>query len=90
MTLSIRKKTSIKNGTSATRESKKENASENHKKKSSETETVYNQDSSINGIGSYEFLSTLGSGKFSRVMLANHIETQEKFAIKVSEIYKLL
>jgi hypothetical protein len=42
-----------------------------------------NQDSYLNGIGSYEFIKSLGSGKFSRVMLAYHLETRQQVAIKV-------
>lgn len=43
-----------------------------------------NQDSYLNGIGSYEFIKSLGSGKFSKVMLAYHLETHQQVAIKVS------
>jgi serine/threonine protein kinase len=42
-----------------------------------------NQDSYLNGIGSYEFIKSLGSGKFSKVMLAYHLETHQQVAIKV-------
>ncbi|KAI9279279.1 kinase-like domain-containing protein [Sporodiniella umbellata] len=45
--------------------------------------TIHNQDASLNGIGYYTFLEPLGSGKFSRVMLAQHNETQQKVAIKI-------
>lgn len=47
-----------------------------------------NQDSYLNGIGSYEFIKPLGSGKFSKVMLAYHLETHQQVAIKVSLFYK--
>lgn len=45
--------------------------------------TANNQDSYLNGIGSYEFVKSLGNGKFSRVMLAYHLETHQQVAIKV-------
>lgn len=46
--------------------------------------TANNQDSYLNGIGSYEFIKSLGNGKFSRVMLAYHLETHQQVAIKVT------
>lgn len=45
--------------------------------------TANNQDSYLNGIGSYEFIKSLGNGKFSRVMLAYHLETHQQVAIKI-------
>lgn len=42
-----------------------------------------NKDSYLNGIGPYEFIKPLGSGKFSKVMLAHHLETHQQVAIKV-------
>ncbi|KAI8992087.1 kinase-like domain-containing protein [Mycotypha africana] len=42
-----------------------------------------NQDSQLNGIGPYEFLRPLGNGKFSRVLLAHHLETKQQVAIKI-------
>lgn len=48
--------------------------------------TSGNQDSYLNGIGSYEFVKSLGSGKFSKVMLAYHLETHQQVAIKVRSI----
>lgn len=53
------------------------------KESSTTTIAVNNQDSYLNGIGSYEFIQSLGSGKFSRVMLAYHLETHQQVAIKV-------
>ncbi|KAG1472042.1 hypothetical protein G6F56_001774 [Rhizopus delemar] len=49
----------------------------------SSTTTIHNQDTFLNGIGSYAFIEPLGNGKFSRVMLAQHTETQQKVAIKI-------
>lgn len=46
-------------------------------------EPVNNQDNHLNGIGPYEFIKPLGSGKFSKVMLAYHLETHQQVAIKV-------
>ena len=43
----------------------------------------FNSDSLLNGIGDYIFESTLGGGKFSKVMLSYHYLTGEKVAIKV-------
>ncbi|KAF7730963.1 hypothetical protein EC973_001009 [Apophysomyces ossiformis] len=40
-------------------------------------------DTLLNGIGDYVFLNQLGHGKFSKVMLAQHYLTGEKFAIKI-------
>lgn len=51
--------------------------------KQSNTTASGNQDSYLNGIGSYEFIKSLGSGKFSKVMLAYHLETHQQVAIKV-------
>lgn len=48
--------------------------------------TGNNQDSYLNGIGSYEFIKSLGNGKFSKVMLAYHLETRQQVAIKVQSI----
>ncbi|KAI8094090.1 kinase-like domain-containing protein [Thamnidium elegans] len=42
-----------------------------------------NQDNHLNGIGPYEFIKPLGSGKFSKVMLAYHLETHQQVAIKI-------
>ena len=42
-----------------------------------------NQDTSLHGIGPYRFVGSLGSGKFSRVMLAKHLETDKQVAVKV-------
>jgi serine/threonine protein kinase len=58
---------------------------------SSDTTTTIsanNQDAYLHGIGPYEFTKLLGSGKFSRVMLAFHLETQQQVAIKVKKIKK--
>ncbi|GAA5801787.1 hypothetical protein HPULCUR_007240 [Helicostylum pulchrum] len=46
-------------------------------------EPVNNQDNHLNGIGPYEFIKPLGSGKFSKVMLAYHLETHQQVAIKI-------
>ena len=40
-------------------------------------------DTLLNGIGEYNFLEQIGHGKFSRVMLAEHYATGERFAVKV-------
>lgn len=53
------------------------------------TVTGTNQDTYLNGIGSYEFIKPLGSGKFSRVMLAYHLETHQQVAIKVRSLFSL-
>lgn len=42
-----------------------------------------NQDTLLNGIGPYRFHGPLGSGKFSRVVLARHRDTGKQVAIKV-------
>ncbi|KAI9012478.1 kinase-like domain-containing protein, partial [Phycomyces nitens] len=42
-----------------------------------------NIDTLLQGIGQYTFLGPLGDGKFSRVILAQHYLTGERFAIKV-------
>ncbi|KAI8988051.1 kinase-like domain-containing protein, partial [Mycotypha africana] len=44
---------------------------------------LVNSDSHLNGIGDYIFLSRLGDGKFSQVMLAEHHSTGEKVAVKI-------
>ncbi|KAI8370948.1 kinase-like domain-containing protein [Blakeslea trispora] len=66
---------------------KEEEDEENFERQSStntaSTITANNQDSCLNGIGPYEFIKPLGSGKFSRVMLAQHLETQQQVAIKI-------
>ncbi|KAG0173371.1 Map microtubule affinity-regulating kinase [Apophysomyces sp. BC1015] len=40
-------------------------------------------DTLLNGIGDYLFLNQLGHGKFSKVMLAQHYLTGEKYAVKI-------
>ncbi|KAI7857801.1 kinase-like domain-containing protein [Circinella umbellata] len=50
---------------------------------SSTVSAVGNQDASLHGIGPYKFIGPLGSGKFSRVMLAKHLETDKQVAIKI-------
>ncbi|KAI7884835.1 kinase-like protein [Lichtheimia hyalospora FSU 10163] len=42
-----------------------------------------NQDTLLNGIGPYRFHGPLGSGKFSRVVLARHRDTGKQVAIKI-------
>jgi hypothetical protein len=42
-----------------------------------------NSDALLRGIGDYEFLTSLGTGKFSRVVLAKHTVTCQSYAIKV-------
>ncbi|KAI8338901.1 kinase-like domain-containing protein, partial [Chlamydoabsidia padenii] len=42
-----------------------------------------NPDTLVFGIGEYQFVSQLGEGKFSKVMLARHYLTGDKFAIKM-------
>lgn len=78
MTISFQKKTN----TTVEKNNKPE------KKESSSTTTtttnsINNQDNNLNGIGSYEYIKPLGNGKFSRVMLAYHLETHQQVAIKV-------
>lgn len=46
-----------------------------------------NQDTLLNGIGPYRFHGPLGSGKFSRVVLARHRDTDKQVAIKVHLFY---
>lgn len=41
-------------------------------------------DTLLHGIGEYLFVDELGRGKFSKVVLAQHYHTGERFAIKVS------
>ncbi|ORZ11108.1 hypothetical protein BCR42DRAFT_102863 [Absidia repens] len=54
----------------------------NKKKTPLPTDMTSNPDTTIFGIGDYQFISQLGEGKFSKVMLAQHYLTGEKFAIK--------
>ncbi|CAO3593541.1 unnamed protein product [Absidia cylindrospora] len=42
-----------------------------------------NHDLLLKGIGLYQFLHTLGNGKFSKVVLAKHRETRQLVAIKI-------
>lgn len=42
-----------------------------------------NPDYALDGIGEYVFLEQLGHGKFSKVMLAQHYQTGDKYAVKV-------
>jgi hypothetical protein len=42
-----------------------------------------NSDALLRGIGDYEFLTSLGTGKFSRVVLAKHVVSCQPYAIKV-------
>ncbi|KAI9498735.1 kinase-like domain-containing protein [Zychaea mexicana] len=42
-----------------------------------------NQDTLLNGIGPYRFMGPLGSGKFSRVVLAKHLQTDKQVAVKI-------
>ncbi|KAG2181461.1 hypothetical protein INT44_008274, partial [Umbelopsis vinacea] len=42
-----------------------------------------NSDALLRGIGDYEFLTSLGTGKFSRVVLAKHTVTCQSYAIKI-------
>ncbi|KAI9254879.1 kinase-like domain-containing protein, partial [Sporodiniella umbellata] len=46
-------------------------------------QSIENQDTHLNGIGPYEFIDVLGSGKFSQVLLSQHKETGQRAAIKV-------
>ncbi|KAI9332406.1 kinase-like domain-containing protein [Pilaira anomala] len=78
MTISFQKKTN----TTVEKNNKPE------KKESSSTTTtttnlINNQDNNLNGIGPYEYIKSLGNGKFSRVMLAYHLETHQQVAIKI-------
>lgn len=43
-----------------------------------------NSDALLRGIGDYEFLTSLGTGKFSRVVLAKHTVSCQPYAIKVN------
>ena len=43
-----------------------------------------NPDLLLQGIGEYVFLEPLGQGKFSKVLLAEHYLTGEKYAVKVT------
>ncbi|KAI9490357.1 kinase-like domain-containing protein, partial [Zychaea mexicana] len=40
-------------------------------------------DTLLNGIGDYSFVEQIGHGKFSKVMLAQHYITGERFAVKI-------
>ncbi|ORZ21230.1 hypothetical protein BCR42DRAFT_488337 [Absidia repens] len=51
--------------------------------KHSPNDLTPNPDTLVFGIGDYQFLSQLGEGKFSKVMLAQHYLTGERFAIKM-------
>ncbi|CAO3628104.1 unnamed protein product [Cunninghamella blakesleeana] len=42
-----------------------------------------NHDILLNGIGPYQFIKPLGNGKFSKVVLAKNVETDELVAIKM-------
>ncbi|CAO3645890.1 unnamed protein product [Cunninghamella echinulata] len=42
-----------------------------------------NHDLLLNGIGPYQFIKPLGNGKFSKVVLAKNIETDQLVAIKM-------
>ncbi|KAI8990121.1 kinase-like domain-containing protein [Pilobolus umbonatus] len=44
---------------------------------------VNNYDTALNGIGPYAFIRVLGRGKFSKVVLAYHLETMKRVAIKI-------
>jgi hypothetical protein len=48
-----------------------------------------NSDALLRGIGDYEFLTSLGTGKFSRVVLAKHTVTCQSYAIKVPTLFFL-
>lgn len=45
-----------------------------------------NSDALLRGIGDYEFLTSLGTGKFSRVVLAKHTVSCQSYAIKVPRL----
>ena len=91
MTLGFQKKTQLSNINSPLKENiqtkkKHHKQQEKEPKRQSSSNTIVtanNQDSYLNGIGPYEFMKPLGSGKFSRVMLAYHLETHQQVAIKV-------
>ncbi|KAK4512720.1 HOG (high osmolarity glycerol) pathway protein [Mucor velutinosus] len=78
MTLSFKKAPSVNQD-----EKKKRHVERQSSSNTSATVTANNQDNYLNGIGSYEFVKSLGSGKFSRVMLAYHLETHQQVAIKI-------
>ncbi|KAI7903878.1 kinase-like domain-containing protein [Cokeromyces recurvatus] len=63
-------------------ETKKKISNDTEEKKEEEKITN-NQDRFLNGVGPYKFIKPLGSGKFSTVMLAKHLETQQEVAIKI-------
>ncbi|KAF1801201.1 kinase-like domain-containing protein [Mucor lusitanicus] len=79
MTLSFKKTPAVN------QDEKKKKRSVERQSSSNTTATAAgnNQDTYLNGIGSYEFIKSLGSGKFSRVMLAYHLETHQQVAIKI-------
>ncbi|KAG2180150.1 hypothetical protein INT43_003938 [Umbelopsis isabellina] len=60
---------------------KKEQASKD--KTAATVQLGTNTDALLRGIGDYEFLSSLGTGKFSRVVLAKHIVSCQPYAIKI-------
>ncbi|CEP10550.1 hypothetical protein [Parasitella parasitica] len=77
MTLSFKKNLVVNE------EAKKKQLERQSSTNTSATVIGNNQDNYLNGIGSYEFIKSLGSGKFSRVMLAYHLETHQQVAIKI-------
>ncbi|KAI7878810.1 kinase-like protein [Lichtheimia hyalospora FSU 10163] len=50
---------------------------------SSQPPLAPNPDYALDGIGEYVFLEQLGHGKFSKVMLAQHYQTGDKYAVKI-------
>lgn len=65
---------------------KKEQASKD--KAAATVQLGTNSDALLRGIGDYEFLSSLGTGKFSRVVLAKHIVSCQPYAIKVCIVHE--
>lgn len=55
----------------------------NNQPSSSQQQPAPNPDYALDGIGEYVFLEQLGHGKFSKVMLAQHYQTGDKYAVKV-------
>lgn len=67
----------------ATMNDQQQDPTTNKKKPPTTNDFGPNPDTLVNGIGEYHFVSQLGEGKFSKVMLAQHYLTGDKFAIKV-------
>ncbi|KAI9300483.1 kinase-like domain-containing protein, partial [Cunninghamella echinulata] len=73
----------VENTADTNRNSNSNNEKKEEKDLTTKTKKDLNPDLCVFGIGDYQFISLLGKGKFSEVMLAQHYLTGEKFAIKI-------